>query len=87
MEYDGPERRHESNNLIGMVARIDERTKAMKETMDTLATKERVDGLETALANHVDDHKLHESARQWKIGTVVAALLGLAGIGVSVIKK
>jgi fatty acid-binding protein DegV len=87
MTYDGPDRRHDSGSLVGMVARIDERTKAMKETMDTLATKERVESLETALASHLDDHEAHDSARQWKIGTVVATLLGLGGIGVSIFRK
>jgi hypothetical protein len=70
-----------------MLARIDERTAAMKETMDKHATTERVDGIEKGLTAHVEDHKIHDVARQWKIGTVIASALGLAGIGVSVLRK
>ena len=74
-------------DTLAMLARIDERTALMKDTIDKLATKEMVQGVDRDLRTHIDDHAKHETSRQWKIGTIVASILALIGLGISAIKK
>lgn len=74
-------------DTLAMLARIDERTALMKDAMDKLATKEMVQGVDRDLRSHIDDHAKHETSRQWKIGTVIASVLAMLGLGISAIKK
>ena len=71
-EYHGPDRRAES--VETMVARIDERVFAMSQSMEKMATVERVENLEKSFHAHTANHK-------WGIG----ALTGGAGLVASII--
>jgi len=83
----GSDRRHGSAEMAAMLARIDERTAAMKESMEGLATKESLEHVCTELARHIEDHKAHAADTKWKVGTWIAAALGLAGLSINLFGK
>ncbi|MFA5911837.1 MAG: hypothetical protein WC815_23905 [Vicinamibacterales bacterium] len=63
-----------------MLARIDERTQAIMQRLDGLASCERVDALEGRIDRHVETHDKKGGVIATWVGIAVAAVLGLAGI-------
>jgi hypothetical protein len=93
-EYQGPERRSQGVDLAAMIARIDERTANMVKTMDTLATKERVDAVEakavaaqTAVDEHVKNHQSMNVNRNLIIGSYMTAGTGFLAALIAYFKK
>jgi hypothetical protein len=82
MDYNGPERRRGTDNqeLFSMLARIDERTLGMVKVIESLATCERVDGLEKKLDEHVATHVSRGGMAAAWAGSIVALGLGVLGM-------
>lgn len=81
-EYSGPERRTRVDNteVYSMLARIDERTSIMAESMKSLATCERVDAVEKKLDEHLANHdKKGAKIAEW-VGIAAASIIGAVGL-------
>lgn len=83
MAYDGPERRNVSipAEYIDMIARVDERTKAIFETMptksDVLAAMNAAQNADKKIMEHIENHR-------WNAGTIISILAGGGGIAAGV---
>jgi hypothetical protein len=93
MEYSGPERRQEKLDFSAMLARIDERTASMQETMKTLASKERVDAVESkaceaqsAIRDHISNHQSMGINRNLIAGSYATAGVGLLAAIIAIFK-
>ena len=80
MEYSGHDRRRGDSETAAMIARIDERTKVIVETIPTLATRERVDAVEEKLDTHLETHVSRGGIIAAWAGVAVALVLGLLGL-------
>lgn len=65
------------SELMGSVARIDERTKILAEKVEDLATNEKVDALERRVSRHDTVVSRVSWAAVAMVGTVIANVAGL----------
>lgn len=68
------------DDMKTMLARIDERTLNMVDTMKTLASRESVESVEKDLKAHIDTHISRGGLLATWAGVAVAAGLGVVGI-------